>query len=98
MDAPCHFAPMPDPETLPLASDFPKATRDDWARIAQAALKGAPFERLVSTTYDGVSIEPLAARRGDAKPIVIRQGAAAWQALARIDQIDPAIANQSALA
>jgi methylmalonyl-CoA mutase len=88
---------MPDPETVPLASDFPEATRDDWARIAQAVLKGAPLERLVSTTYDGISIEPLAPRRGDAGPLVIRRGATAWQALARIDQIDPAIANESAL-
>jgi methylmalonyl-CoA mutase len=60
-------------------------------------LKGAPLERLVSTTYDGISIEPLAPRRGDAGPLVIRRGATAWQALARIDQIDPAIANESAL-
>ena len=88
---------MPDPETVPLASDFPEATRDDWARIAQAVLKGAPLERLVSTTYDGISIEPLAPRRSDAGPLVIRRGATAWQALARIDQIDPAIANESAL-
>jgi methylmalonyl-CoA mutase len=88
---------MPDPETLPLASDFPKATHDDWARITQAALKGAPFERLLSTTYDGIAIEPLAARRGDATPIVISQAATAWQALARIDHIDPAIANENAL-
>jgi methylmalonyl-CoA mutase len=88
---------MPDPESLPLTSDFPEATRDDWARVAQAALKGAPFERLVSTTYDGIAIEPLAPRRGDAGPIVIRQGANAWQGLARIDHTDPAIANDSAL-
>jgi methylmalonyl-CoA mutase len=88
---------MPDPETLPLASDFPEATRDDWARIAQAVLKGAPFERLISTTYDGISIEPLAPRRGDARPIVIRQPATPWQALARLDHIDAAIANESAL-
>src|SRR3984885_14485648 len=97
MDAPCHFAPMPDPESLPLGSDFPEAPGDDWARIAQTVLKGVPFERLVSTTYDGISIEPLAPRRGDARPIVIRQGAAAWRGLARIDHTDPAIANESAL-
>src|ERR1700691_486657 len=88
---------MPDPDTLPLASDFPEATRDDWARIAQTVLKGVLFERLVSTTYDGISIEPLATRRGDARRIFIRQGAAAWRGLARIDHTDPAIANESAL-
>src|SRR3984957_17401376 len=96
MGVPCHFASMPDPETPSLASDFPEATRDDWARAARAALKGAPFERLSSATYDGIAIEPLAPRRGDATPLVIRQGPT-WQGLARIDHTDPAIGNESAL-
>jgi len=87
---------MTDPKSLSLASDFSAATRDDWARIVDAVLKGGPFERLISTTYDGISVEPLAARRGDAKPIIIRPGVA-WQALARIDHPDPALANESAL-
>ena len=97
MDASWHFAPMSDPENLSLASDFPAATREDWSRVVQAVLKGAPFERLVSTTYDGIAIEPLAPRRGDAEPVIIRPGATAWQALARIDHTDPALANESAL-
>ena len=88
---------MSDPENLSLASDFPAATREDWSRVVQAVLKGAPFERLVSTTYDGIAIEPLAPRRGDAEPVIIRPGATAWQALARIDHADPALANESAL-
>ena len=88
---------MSDPENLSLASDFPAATREDWSRVVQAVLKGAPFERLVSTTYDGIAIEPLAPRRGDAEPVIIRPGATAWQALARIDHTDPALANERAL-
>ncbi|MGA3309084.1 MAG: methylmalonyl-CoA mutase family protein [Xanthobacteraceae bacterium] len=89
---------MTDPEkTLPLAADFPPATREEWRKLVDAVLKGAPFERLVSTTYDGLSIEPLAARRSDARPIAARPGATAWEVLARIDQPDPALANEAAL-
>ena len=92
-----HFATMTDPETLPLAADFPSATREDWRKLVDAVLKGAPFERLVSTTYDGLRIEPLAARRTDARPIAARAGATAWEVLARIDHPDPALANEIAL-
>ena len=31
---------MTDPETLPLAADFPSATRDDWRKLVDAVLKG----------------------------------------------------------
>jgi methylmalonyl-CoA mutase len=87
---------MSDPESLSLAADFPPATRDEWRRMVEAVLKGAPFERLVGSTYDGIAIEPLAPRRADATPLITRTGAA-WQALARIDQPDAARANDSAL-
>jgi methylmalonyl-CoA mutase len=87
---------MTDPETLPLAADFPWATTEDWRKLVDAVLKGAPFERLVSTTYDGLRIEPLAARRTDARPIAARAGATAWEVLARIDHPDPALANEIA--
>jgi methylmalonyl-CoA mutase len=96
IDAPWHFAAMPDPDSLSLAADFSPATRDEWRAMVEAALKGAPFERLVSTSYDGIAIEPLPVRRADAKPLITRAGAA-WQALARIDHVDPALANASAL-
>ena len=88
---------MTDPEkSLPLAADFPAATREQWRKLVDAVLKGAPVERLVSTTYDGLAIEPLAARRADARPIAVRAGATAWQVLARIDHPDPALANEAA--
>ncbi len=50
----------------------------------------------MSTTYDGLRIEPLAARRMDARPLAARPGATAWEVLARIDQPDPALANEAA--
>ncbi len=88
---------MTDPETLPLAADFSAATPEDWRKLVDAVLKGAPFERLKSTTYDGLIIEPLAARRSDARPVVARPGATAWQVMARIDHPDPALANEIVL-
>src|SRR5271166_1990198 len=85
----CHFASMTGPETLPFGADFPSVTREDWRKLVDTVLKGAPFERLISTTYDGLRIEPLAARRKDARPVAGRAGATAWEVLARIDHPDP---------
>ena len=88
---------MTDPEPVQFAADFPAATREQWRKLVDAVLKGAPFERLVSTTYDGLAIEPLAARRSDARPVSARPGATTWKILARIDHPDPALANEIAL-
>ncbi|MGC1252472.1 MAG: methylmalonyl-CoA mutase, partial [Xanthobacteraceae bacterium] len=46
-------------EPSSLAGDFPKATRADWRKLVDAVLKGAPFSRLESRTYDGLTIAPL---------------------------------------
>ena len=88
---------MTDQEPVQFAADFPAATREQWRKLVDAVLKGAPFGRLVSATYDGLSIEPLAARRSDARPIAVRPGATPWEILARIDHPDPALANEIAL-
>ncbi|MGO9703249.1 MAG: methylmalonyl-CoA mutase family protein [Xanthobacteraceae bacterium] len=88
---------MTDPEPLQFAADFPPATHEEWRKLVDAALKGAPFDRLVSHTYDGLSIEPLAARRSDVRPVVARPDATPWEILARIDHPDPALANEIAL-
>ncbi len=88
---------MTDTETLALAADFPAATREDWRTLVDAVLKGAPFERLKSSTYDGLTIEPLAARHPDARAVAARPGATAWEVLARVDHPDPALANEIAL-
>jgi methylmalonyl-CoA mutase len=88
---------MSDTEELLLAADFPPATEPQWRGLVDQVLKGAPFERLISTTYDGLSIAPLAQRRADASPVGARPGGAAWEILARIDHPDPALANEIAL-
>jgi methylmalonyl-CoA mutase len=83
---------------LPLASEFPAATRDDWRKLVDAALKGAPFEKkLVSKTYDGISIQPLYERAKHAKRVVGRPDGEPWAVLQRIDFRDPRQANKQAL-
>jgi methylmalonyl-CoA mutase len=82
-------------DELPLAAEFPAATRDDWLRLVRIALKDRPVERLTSKTYDGLPIEPLYPRAAGARPIAARQGP--WQVMTRIDHPDPAAANAQAL-
>jgi methylmalonyl-CoA mutase len=85
------------PDDLRLAADFAPASYDDWRRLVDGVLKGAPFERLVGKTYDGLRIEPIYTRAHDATPIAGRAAAAPWQIMQRIDHPDAAIANVQAL-
>jgi methylmalonyl-CoA mutase len=82
---------------LTLAADFPPATYDDWRKLVDGVLKGAPFETLVSKTYDDLTIAPIYARAKGAAPLPGRAAAAAWQVMQRIDHPDPAKANALAL-
>ncbi len=84
-------------DELRLAADFAPATHDDWRKLVDSVLKGAPFERLVSKTYDGLTIEPIYPRARDAAPIAGRLAAAPWQIMQRIDHPDAALANAQAL-
>jgi len=88
---------MTAPETLPLAADFPPATHDDWRKLVDAVLKGAPFNRLESKTYDGLTIEPIYQRATAARAVTGRGPGAAWTLLQRIDHPNPAAANAQAL-
>jgi methylmalonyl-CoA mutase len=86
------------PDDLPLAAEFPPATREQWRKLVDGVLKGAPFEkRLVAKTYDGLAIEPLYPRKADAQPIAGRGPGAAWSIMQRIDHPDPVAANAMAL-
>ena len=82
-------------DELSLAAEFPSASREDWLKLVQTALKDRPFERLIAKTYDGIPIEPLYGRAADAKPVAGRSGP--WQVMARVDHPDPATANAEAL-
>ena len=84
-------------DDLTLAADFPAATYDDWRKLVDGVLKGAPFETLVSKTYDAVTIAPIYARAKGAARLPGRTAAAPWQVMQRIDHPDPAKANALAL-
>ena len=84
-------------DPLRLAADFAPATRDDWRKLADGVLKGAPFEKLVAKTYDGLRIDPIYERARDAKVIPGRAAATPWQIMQRGDHPDAAIANAQAL-
>jgi methylmalonyl-CoA mutase len=84
-------------DDLRLSADFAPATFDDWRKLVDGVLKGAPFEKLVGRTYDGLKIEPIYRRAHGAAPIAGRPAAAPWQIVQRIDHPDAAVANAQAL-
>ncbi len=65
-----------DADDLPLAAEFPPATHEQWRKLVDGVLKGAPFEKLQSRTADGLTIEPLYPRARDAAPMAGRAPAA----------------------
>lgn len=84
-------------DILKLAATFPPATEEDWRAQVEKVLKGASFERLISTTHDGLRIQPLYHRVADAAPVVGRAPGKPWTILQRVDHPDPAQANAQAL-
>ena len=96
-----------------LASGFTDPEIARWQELAEKALKGAPFERLIGTTYDGVPVRPLytsadvpnpAKRTGVAGQAPFIRGAEAvrdaflpWDIRQTILNPDPQAANQTAL-
>jgi methylmalonyl-CoA mutase len=76
------------------ANAFPAYGEADWRRAAEAALKGANFEKLVSKTADGVLIEPV--YRPAEGPRALRE-AGPWRVIARLDHPDAGEANAQAL-
>ncbi|MFN5721856.1 MAG: methylmalonyl-CoA mutase, partial [Bradyrhizobium sp.] len=83
-------------DDLALASDFPAATYDDWRKLVDGVLKGAPFEKLVGKTYDGLRIDPIYRRATNASPLPGRAAATPWQILQRVDHPDAAQATAQA--
>jgi methylmalonyl-CoA mutase len=77
-----------------VANLFPSYTRADWGRAAEAALKGASLETLVSKTADGVRIELVYPPAEG--PRAIRPGGP-WRIIARLDHPSADEANAQAL-
>lgn len=51
------------PEQLTIQDDFPPVSYDQWRKVVEADLKGAPFEKkLVTHTYEGIDIQPIYTR------------------------------------
>src|SRR4051812_19622740 len=85
------------PDDLRLAADFAPANYEIWRKLVDGVLKGAPFEKLVGKTSDGLKIEPIYQRAQGAAPVVGRAAAAPWQVMQRIDHPDAGQANAQAL-
>src|SRR5262249_17464136 len=85
-------------DDLRLAADFPQASEADWRKLVDGVLKGAPFEKLTSRTYDGLKIAPIYPRAKDAGLVAGRAPAAPWKIMQRIDHPDAKQANDQALA
>ena len=96
-----------------LGAEFPIPALEDWKEKAEAALKGAAFDRLKSKTYDGITLAPLytkadfdAATDGNASPgrAPFTRGtgfrdvhAPGWQMQSPVVHPDPKTANKEAL-
>ncbi|MEZ5321363.1 MAG: methylmalonyl-CoA mutase family protein [Microthrixaceae bacterium] len=87
------------------------ADRDEWMRLVDGVLKGAPFDRLRSRTYDGLVIEPLYTAEDHTiigelpgQPMFTRGRSALgpvdgeWAVRVVVDHADPAEANRRLLA
>ncbi|RKT57555.1 methylmalonyl-CoA mutase family protein [Saccharothrix australiensis] len=55
---------------LALAAEFPAPDREQWLELVQGVLRksGADFESLVTTTYDGIRVQPLYTAADTAPP------------------------------
>lgn len=84
-------------DELPLAADFAPGSYEDWRKLVDGVLKGAPFEKLVAKTYDGLKIDPIYRRAGQASPLPGRPPAAPWQIMQRVDHPNAGAANAQAL-
>src|SRR5438045_8403023 len=73
------------PDDLQLAADFAPASYDDWRKLVDGVLKGAPFEKLVGKTYDQLRIEPIYPSARGAAPIAGCAPAAPWTIMHRMD-------------
>lgn len=89
---------MSDTEELAFAGEFPPVSREQWLKLVDGVLKGAPFDkRLVARTYDGIPVQPLYERAREARPVAARAASAPWTVMQRVDHPDPAAANEEAL-
>jgi methylmalonyl-CoA mutase len=84
-------------QDLRLAADFAPATEGEWRKLVDGVLKGAPYEKLVGKTYDGIKIQPIYPRAKGSSLVAGRAAAAPWQIMQRVDHPEAAKANAQIL-
>jgi len=83
--------------SLLTSTNFPKAGREEWLKLARKAIGEADFDTaLVSSTDDGLAIQPLVDRRVNASHLLRPDPLRPWEVVQRIDDPDPARANAQA--
>ncbi len=84
-------------EPNPFSDPFPAASEIQWRASVEKVLKGADFARkLVSTTADGIAIQPLYQKAGGQVTTGLNPGQR-WQVCARVDHPDGDEASRQAL-
>lgn len=84
--------------TLPFATDLPPVTRENWLKLVEGVLKGAPYDKkLVTPTYEGLALDALPPRKVDPAIVAGRAPGAPWTIALRVDQADTEAANVQAL-
>ena len=84
-------------EAKRFTGSFDPRSHDDWVGVATKALKTVPFERLKSTTADGITIEPIYEGNPNPAPIGTRAAGTPWVVSARIDVPGNKLANAQIL-
>jgi methylmalonyl-CoA mutase len=87
---------------IDLAQGFPTPDIAHWRALAEKALKGAPFERLVETTFDGIKVQPLYTSLDVTAPeaplLSARDPFLPWDIRQSFEISDATLANQAILA
>ncbi|MGA0599478.1 methylmalonyl-CoA mutase family protein [Caulobacter sp. KR2-114] len=86
-----------DDTVIPLAADFEPARREDWLKLVEKTIKGAPLESLTSRTADGLAVQPL--YRAEDAPLAAtpRPSGLGWDIRIPVRHPDVAAANAEAL-
>lgn len=72
-------------ETKRFTESFEARSHDDWVGAATKALKTVPFDRLMSSTLDGIVIEPIYTGTESPAALGTRTAGRPWGIAARID-------------
>ena len=81
---------------IDINAPFPPASEAEWRSRVEKALGNRPFESLVSTTFEGLKVEPLYHRLKEERARPLRQNPGPWKIAQRADHPDPEAANAMA--